>query len=305
MSVRQRLRYGATIARALAGVGWARVRRTTSRVPSRPAAGWTRVFDRSTLAALAREKIEMEAFDLYLYGALNDSRLCGQIVFEYGTLANWRRDWRGLRVLDVGTGRSTLPCWMAAQGARAIAFDLPQPHERRIGGTLGRVNERFLRQATAGVRVVGGSMRQLPFRDASFDLVTCLSVLEHLDTDLPDRRYVPYAEQTRRLRETLDEMVRVTRRGGHLYVTSECCDFTRATSDSWRSAYYYDDGPALSAAWPAGEVRALFHDHLAARGCAVEGEDAFRPELVDGSPERSTGRGAFFGAFSVLVRRDR
>ena len=40
---------------------------------------------------------------------MNSPRLEGQIVFEYGTLLRALERWSGLRVLDVGTGRSTFP----------------------------------------------------------------------------------------------------------------------------------------------------------------------------------------------------
>ena len=114
-------------------------------------------------------------------------------------------------------------------------------------------------------------MRCLPFADASFDLVTSLSVVEHLDTNLPERTFVPYQEQQRRLAEVLDEMIRVAKPGGSIYVTSDCCDYDRATTDNWRGAYYYEEGPALSAAWPVADVPCLFYrlrreSRLRARG---------------------------------------
>jgi SAM-dependent methyltransferase len=52
-------------------------------------------------------------------------------------------------------------------------------------------------------RVELGAIERLPFRDASFDLVTCLDVLEHTPDELA----------------TLTELLRVTRPGGHLLVT--------------------------------------------------------------------------------------
>ena len=79
--------------------------------------------------------------------------------------------------------------------------------------------------------------------------MTSLSVLEHLDTDLPDRAYVPYDEQLRRLGEVLEEVIRVTRRA----VTSTS-PRNAATSIArhrrWKPAYYYTEGPPLSGAWP-------------------------------------------------------
>jgi len=149
---------------------------------------------------------------------------------------------------------------------------------------------------------VAGSMRLLPFADASFDLVTSLSVVEHLDTDLPDRTFVPYQEQRRRLAEVLDEMIRVTKPGGRIYVTSECCDYDRATTDNWRSAYYCVDGPALSAAWPVADVPRLFYDYVTDRGCQLIGDAAFTGiDIAD--QHRWTNRGPFFSGFSMLARR--
>jgi SAM-dependent methyltransferase len=149
---------------------------------------------------------------------------------------------------------------------------------------------------------VAGSMRDLPFADASFDLVTSLSVVEHLDTDLPARTFVPYDEQQRRLARVLDEMVRVTRPGGLVYLTSECCDFERATVDRWKQAYYYDEGPALSGAWPVQDVPRLFYEYLAARGCALTGGMQFDPAAI-ARPDHWSWRGPYFSGFSVLARK--
>ena len=99
-------------------------------------------------------------------------------------------------------------------------------------------------------------------------------------------------------------MVRVTAPGGYLYLTSECCDFSRATTDAWRSAYYYLDGPALSAAWPVDDVPALFYKYLGARNFSLVGDCQFVPEAI-AQPDHWTFRGPFFSGFSVLARRDR
>ncbi|HKB13753.1 MAG TPA: class I SAM-dependent methyltransferase, partial [Vicinamibacterales bacterium] len=236
--------------RARASYGWRVMQRATGvlRARWRPLAGaegtvaFNAMFDTTALHALDRERAELERFDLYLFDAMNTPRLRGQIVFEYGTLLRGTKSWPGLVVLDVGTGRSTLPRWMSAAGAAVVTFDLASPVEQPTGGFQSRIDALVARKPGV-VRAVSGSMRALPFASASFDLVTSLSVVEHLDTELPARVYVPYAEQQVRLAGVLDEMIRVTRSGGHIFVTSECCDYSRATSDNWRSAYYYDEGP--------------------------------------------------------------
>jgi SAM-dependent methyltransferase len=259
------------------------------------------MFDSSRLHAFSAEKQRLARFDTYLFEVMHAARLKGQIVFEYSTLVQAVGRWKGLRVLDIGTGRSTLPKWMSAQGADVTSFDLAAPVERPSRGFQERVDS-FVASRHGIVRTVAGTMRQLPFADNAFDLVTSLSVLEHLDTDLPGRAYVEYGEQRRRLAQTLDEMVRVTSPGGHVYITSDCCDFAHATSDAWRDAYYYVQGPALSGAWPVHDVPQIFYEYLGARGCALVGGCQFDPRAI-AEPSHWTFRGPFFSGFSVLARR--
>jgi SAM-dependent methyltransferase len=282
----------------------ARARRRAGLVsPYRRLASWNRLFDRQALAELARERLLLESADLYLHRTIREPRLVGQILFEYGTLLNWRSDWRGLKVLDVGSGRSTLPRWLATEGARVTTFDLPAPVEAAVGGRLGRLDALLAGRPERPPRRVAGSLLALPFADASFDLVTSFSVLEHLDTDLPAGAYVPPPVQEERLGQALDEMVRVVRPGGHLYITSDCCDYRRATADAWRSSYYYQDGPELSGAWPVERVEPLFYDALAQRGCPPVGPVDYAHGRVDGTLRHATFRSPHHSAFTVLARR--
>ena len=300
-SVSARGRYGWRVLRGAAGVLSARLRSLPGAANRSTAHSANRMFDAAIPAALERERSRLERFDLYLHDVMNAPRLEGQIVFEYGTLLRAIESWAGLRVLDVGTGRSTFPRWMSSQGAVVTTFDLSRPAEQGSGGFHERVNS-IVASPAAAPRGVAGSMRCLPFVDAGFDLVTSLSVVEHLDTDLPDRSFVPYAEQRRRLADVLDEMIRVTRPGGLLYVTSDCCDFERATCDRWKPAYYYDEGPALSGAWPVRDVPRLFYEFVAARGCTLVGGVQFDPSTL-GRPDHWTWRGPYFGGFSMLARK--
>jgi SAM-dependent methyltransferase len=300
-SLRQRIDYGRRVMSLALGVVKARMTRDGAAVGA-PPVPYNAMFRRGLLQPLERHRRALEAFDLYLFDIMNSVRLRGEKVFEYGTLLDGIRDWHGLRILDVGTGRSTLPQWMTHQGARVISLDLPAPAEDRWGGFQERVNGLVARRAGT-IAGLAGSMRRLPCGDERFDLVTSLSVVEHLDTNLPDRAYVPYAEQCRRLAEVLDEAIRVTAPGGHIYLTSECCDFDRATSDAWRPAYYYLNGPPLSGAWPVQDVPALFYDFVAERGCTLVGGVQFDPAAI-ADPDSWSFRGSYFSGFSMLARKN-
>jgi SAM-dependent methyltransferase len=297
-STLDRLRYGARVMKRATGVLAARA----SAMPARGAARAANTMFRPSIAReLEHERRCLERFDLYLFDAVNATRLQGQVLFEYGTLLRAIDSWTSVRMLDVGTGRSTFPRWASAQGASVTTFDLSAPVERAAGGFHDRVDAVVARRPGV-VRAVAGDMLRLPFADGSFDLVTSISVVEHLDTQFPQRTYVPYEEQQVRLARVIDEMVRVTAPGGLVYITSECCDYDRATVDHWRGAYYYTEGPALSAAWPVRDVPRLFYDAVTARGCTLVGGVDFHPSAIDRS-DHWTYRGPYFSGFSVLARR--
>ena len=299
-TTRERARYGWRVIGQASGVLLARMHPLAT-ARGRQAQPANVMFTSALLPALQPERSALERFDLYLHDVMNSLRLEGQIVFEYGTLLRAIDRWPLLRVLDIGTGRSTFPHWMSREGAVVTTLDLSKPAELGWGGFQERVNDIVGRRPGA-VRAVAGSMRCLPFAEASFDLLTSLSVVEHLDTDLPERTFVPYAEQQRRLGQVVDEMIRVAKPGGYLYITSECCDFERATTDRWKPAYYYDEGPALSGAWPVQDVPRLFYEYIANRGCTLVGGVQFEVSNITRA-DHWTWRGPYFGGFSVLAQK--
>jgi SAM-dependent methyltransferase len=72
-------------------------------------------------------------------------------------------DITGRNVLEVGCGAAQCSRWLATRGARPVGLDLSfrqLQHSRRIDDATG-----------AAVPVVGGTATQLPFPDASFDVV--------------------------------------------------------------------------------------------------------------------------------------
>lgn len=107
----------------------------------------------------------------------------------------------GSRVLDVGSGDSILPVYLAKQGHRVSAVDL------EMDGSLG---ERH------GVEIDyrRADMTALPYADATFDAAFCISVIEHL----PDER----------IARAMAELHRVLRPGSPLLLTTDYYDDAEA-----------------------------------------------------------------------------
>lgn len=98
------------------------------------------------------------------------------------------------RVLDVGSGASIFPVYLAAVGRDVTAVDRLLP--ARLGEGSG-----------VEVSYVTGDLTALPLADASYDAVFCISVIEHL----PEPQ-VPVA---------LRELWRVVRAGRPLLLTTD------------------------------------------------------------------------------------
>jgi 2-polyprenyl-3-methyl-5-hydroxy-6-metoxy-1,4-benzoquinol methylase len=77
----------------------------------------------------------------------------------------------GRRVLDAACGVGYGTTMLAAAGAReAVGLDVAED-------VIATAND----SARAGASFVVGDVRSLPFRDGSFDLVTCFEAIEHVD----------------------------------------------------------------------------------------------------------------------------
>lgn len=139
------------------------------------------------------------------------------------------------RVLDVGYAFAE-PIWLAAilglGASQLIGVDLA---EREV----------------PGMRTVAADVRRLPFDSRSFDVVFCVSTLEHVGGD--NRRYELDAEHDPEAPlAALHELRRVTARGGKIFLTVPCGTtpedwFLRQPADAWRAwfrkadLYVYDE----------------------------------------------------------------
>jgi demethylmenaquinone methyltransferase/2-methoxy-6-polyprenyl-1,4-benzoquinol methylase len=154
-------------------------------------------------------------------------------VLSYGQDARWKARLvsmaevrTGERALDLACGTGDIAFAMAARGARAVGLDITHRMlqlARLRAGSAGASS----RQA---VEFISGDMTSLPFRSASFDLVTTGYGLRNV----PD------------LDAAIDEIARVLRPGGRVL----SLDFNRPESAVVRAAYLaYLTGIGATLGW--------------------------------------------------------
>jgi SAM-dependent methyltransferase len=129
----------------------------------------------------------------------------------------------GARVLDAGCGSGRTLLELARYGAvSGIELD---PTAAAVATERGPYDVRI------------GRLEELPWDDETFDLITCLDVIEHTPDD----------------RVTLRELRRVTRPGGHLLVTVPAYQALWSQHDEDNHHYRrYERAPLRSAAAEAG-----------------------------------------------------
>ena len=259
------------------------------------------IFSRRTCRKLRGYRQRLAHRDRELLMRLSDRRIRGVRSWEYGTLLAVLsdREARPHRALDVGSGGSTFPHYLFRLRLvgemttldLAEAYELPpsRPHE---GGQVERVQ---------------GSMLRLPFDRASFDLVTCISAIEHLDGDPRAHRrdpganpQLPYDAYVDRTRAAIREMARVLAPGGLLYVTTDAYLPDRQFEDAWSPP---NGVPRLWSAYRWEDIEGVFLDEALGQGLRLVGEPDYGSSLLLGDRSRSTYRGRFFSTFALLAER--
>ncbi len=172
----------------------------------------------------------------------------------------------GKRVLDVGCG----------VGMYTQAFRRYTPHVFGIEVEAARA-----RQARSRVQgVVQAVGENLPFADATFDLVFSHEVLEHVDDD----------------RRCAREMVRVTRPGGHLAIfVPNRLYFFETHGVYWRGQYHFGNKPLVN--WLPNPLRRRLAPHV--RAYTVR---ALR-HLFDGLPVRAVVHTQIYPGYDNILAR--
>lgn len=261
------------------------------------------MFSRSEVGRLAGHTHRMARADARLLERLAEPRTQGLRAWEYGTLLGYLQhtEERPSHALDVGAGDSAFPGYLVSSGhvGRITALDLPDSFEDRTKGDP--------QWAAAGIERLEGSMLDIPAEDASFDLVACISAIEHLDGHAarhrrdPGRyRKLPYDRYLEDTRTALREMVRVLCPSGVLYLTTDAYIPELQQTDAWAKSR--SDGEIWSA-YRFEDVKPVFVETLERSGLRLTGSPELDPETLKRDPGRSTFRGRYFTTFALVGRR--
>lgn len=248
--------------------------------------------DKRHLAQLRHEVVEIKGFDSYLKSRLSDRSIDGLKAWEYGKIFSFIPDFRGLRVLDVGPGDSTFCLFLAAKGAEVVTIDYPQPMAPHF-------EEHRRRCRHNGVGVHCGTMLHLPYRDEAFDLMLCISTIEHLDMR-PDWKPLSYDEFLSSTKKALLEMARVIGMGGYLYLTSDAYEPRLQKTDKWGLGALYN---GIGAAYSLYDIEEVFVDTLEGAGLTLVSGHDYSPSLLIDDPRRCNYRGRYFTTFCVLAQK--
>lgn len=164
-----------------------------------------KLFQLSDIAVLRHYSYPLGKFNPEWFQRIFEPETLGIRVWEYGLLFHSINNFSGLNILDIGSGASLLPDYLASLGANVTSLDLPHPQE--------------LRPIPFNHRHIVGTMTKLPFTKNSFDLIINISAIEHLDS-------------WPKTQKTVAEMFRVLKPGGKIFLTTDFY-LPRQTTDNW------------------------------------------------------------------------
>lgn len=88
------------------------------------------------------------------------------------------RTLKGKQVLDIGAGVGRISIMLAKAGAEIVAVDISKEMLKRLKRNAAKSN------VSSRITTLQESSHEIPIQDRSFDIVTCLGLLEHLPEDI-------------------------------------------------------------------------------------------------------------------------
>lgn len=127
---------------------------------------------------------------------------------------------RRMKILDVGSGWSLFPMYLAKHGHHVDATDINKEQMTKISPFLARIQK-----VEINYRVQNAT--QLDYANDTFDRVFCISTLEHIEEEIVNGQHVNYHSRNLDI-IAISEMLRVLRQGGLLVIT---VDYSENPSD--------------------------------------------------------------------------
>ena len=194
-------------------------------------------------------------------------------IFRHGT-RGWEYPWtiemltyapKGALILDCGCGQSQLLNELSIRGFRMVGLDCFITDREFKQGKDG-VTTSFRNKMKSKVQFLNGGMSEIPAEDNSFDVVTCISVMEHVVISTRKDKGYHF--------KCLEEMRRVLKPGGLLICTYDTILNKKAVyggtlewgEEGW---YYADDIEYLQMQFVKPEQRVVSRQEI------LEDEDAF------------------------------
>lgn len=134
--------------------------------------------------------------DMWVADPLHQWSRQWEYPFVYAKIRELAREARGLRILDAGSGATFFPYFLSEHCTASVHCC---DYDASLEALYRQINARCGQQ----VEFALADLRELPYQDEYFDVVYCISVLEHTDA---------YAK-------IIEEFNRILRPGGRLIVT--------------------------------------------------------------------------------------
>lgn len=242
----------------------------------------TKMFDLNDLSYLRRVPLAIGKNDPKYFARLFEPQTLGIRSWEYGVLFS-NLDFRGKKVLDLGVGSSRLAKYLVKLGAEVTAIDIDTPLEH-----LQEIRSKKY-------RFLIGDMTNLKFADSSFDIVLCISALEHLD--MKGNGYHSDETYTKRAMKAIGEMTRVVKKNGFVYITTDFY-LKRQKTDKW--PYSLNNKIRGAFRW---SLSRQFLKQMKSMGLFPLTKPEIDKKLLIADKNRANYRGRYFTTIAYLLKK--
>jgi ubiquinone/menaquinone biosynthesis C-methylase UbiE len=165
------------------------------------------IYDLQEIGQYRKIICKLGEFDKNWFVRVFEPETKGVRVWEYGKLLTELNKLNPGKLLDVGSGGSLLPDYLAENGWEVTSLDLDDQMEKRD------------KSKNPNVKYVIGDMTKMKFSSNTFDVVVSISAIEHLDS-------------WSKTKKALSEMKRVVKQSGRIFISTDFY-LARQKSDNW------------------------------------------------------------------------